>query len=297
MEPIKSNSIPVEMYNQDFSESLYKERYQISANDRSMFYSCSSLFKVSKYVVYDIVRNKVLLAYTAFLLLISLSLFNLEDETSKALVSLSSVIMIIVPLISIVFSTTYFYNSYEFTELLVSQPLRRSSILLGESCGIALSLLLAFVVGVALPVMVYDGGAVAMVMVMSGLGLTLAFVSLSFLASVMASDKAKGIGISLLLWFYFAVIYDALVLGIMFAFSDYPMERAMIGFASLNPIDLGRIVILLKLDVSALMGYTGALYRDFFGSGFGIGYAFFIMIIWVLLPLYVAVRIFNRKNL
>jgi Cu-processing system permease protein len=66
---------------------------------------------------------------------------------------------------------------------------------------------------------------------------------------------------------------------------------------SLNPIDLARIVILLKLDVSAMMGYTGAFYQNFFGSGGGIIYSLLIMIVWILLPLLIAHRKFCLKDI
>ena len=81
--------------------------------------------KIVKYVIIDILRNKIMLTYTLFLLLFSLSIFNLEDNSSKGLLSLLNIILITVPLVSILFSTIYVYNSAEFLELLVSQPLKR----------------------------------------------------------------------------------------------------------------------------------------------------------------------------
>lgn len=39
----------------------------------------------------------------------------------------------------------------------------------------------------------------------------------------------------------------------------------MIVLSALNPIDLGRILVLLKMDVAALLGYTGAVFRQFLG--------------------------------
>ena len=36
--------------------------------------------KIAKYIIYDIIRSKVLIAYTLFLLLASISLFNLEED-------------------------------------------------------------------------------------------------------------------------------------------------------------------------------------------------------------------------
>src|SRR5438874_411606 len=97
------------------------------------------------------------------------------------------------------------------------------------------------------------------------LSLFIIFVSIALLASVKTRDKAKGIGLAILLWFYFSIIFDGLVLFILFQFEDYPMEKPMLILTALNPIDLSRVLILLKMDISALMGYTGAVFKDFFG--------------------------------
>src|SRR6185369_12988138 len=103
--------------------------------------------KIIKYVIIDILRNKIMLAYTLFLLLISLSVFNLEDNAAKGLLSLLNIILIIVPLVSIMFAAIYVYNSAEFLELMVSQPLKRKTIWLSVFTGLAISLALAFFVG------------------------------------------------------------------------------------------------------------------------------------------------------
>lgn len=255
------------------------------------------MFKIAKYVVYDILRSKVLIAYSLFLLLVSFSLFSMEENSSKSLISLMSVVMIIVPLVSIIFSTTYFYNAYQFIELLVAQPISRSSILMGEFMGVSLSLLTALFAGVGIPILIYSPDATGLVLMISGFALTLSFISLAFFSSVAMRDKAKGIGMSLMLWFYFSVIYDGLVLGILFSFNEYPLEKAVIALASFNPIDLGRIIILMKMDISALMGLTGAVYKQFFGSNFGIIYSLIIMLFWIILPLLFALHIFKKKNL
>jgi Cu-processing system permease protein len=255
------------------------------------------MFKICKYIIYDIIRSKVLVAYALFLLLASIGLFNIEDNGAKAVISLMSIIMVIVPLVSIVFSTTYFYNASEFMELLVAQPIGRTSILLGEYIGVAFSMVCAFFVGIGIPVLIYAPGSTGIVLIISGIGLTMVFTSLAFFSAVSTRDKARGIGLALMIWFYFSVIYDGIVLAVLFAFNDYPLDKVVIALASLNPIDLGRIIILLKLDISALMGFTGAVYKKFFGSAFGMIYSLFMMALWVLIPLLGAIRIFKRKNL
>jgi len=238
-----------------------------------------------------------MLAYTGFLLAISLSVFNLEDNSAKGILSLLNVVLIIVPLVSIIFATIYIYNSAEFIELLLSQPLKRTRLLLSIFSGLAISMVLAFLLGVGLPILIYSPSNVGAALIAVGTGLTLVFVSLAILASILTRDKAKGIGIAILLWFYFSLIYDGIVLFLLFQFSDYPLEKASVVLSSLNPIDLGRIVILLKMDVSAMMGYTGAVFKDFFGGRWGSFYSCCLLMAWIGMPLYLSVRRFNRKDL
>jgi Cu-processing system permease protein len=235
--------------------------------------------------------------YTVFLLLISLSVFNLEDNSSKGLLSLLNIILIIVPLVSIIFSTIYIYNSAEFIELLVSQPLRRKYIWSSLFTGLSGSLSISFLAGAGLPLLIYAPADLGMIMTGMGLLLTIIFVAIAMLAAVLARDKAKGIGISIFLWLYFSLLFDGLVLFILFQFQDYPLEKFMIVATACNPIDLGRILILLKMDVSALMGITGAVFRDFFGSQTGFIIAIAIMVSWVMVIFWLSLRKFNRKDL
>jgi Cu-processing system permease protein len=245
----------------------------------------------------DILRSRVAAAYTLFLLAISLSIFNLEDNSAKGLLSMLNIILIIVPLVSLIFSTIYMYNSVEFIELLLSQPIQRKNLLLSIFAGICLSLIIAFAIGAAIPMILLEGSPTAYVMTLTGFALTSVFVSLAVLGSVITRDKAKGIGIAIMLWLGFSLLYDGLILLIMFQFSDYPLEKAVVVFCSLNPVDLARIVILLKLDISAMMGYTGAIFSQFFGTSAGTIYTASIILLWLLIPLLIALKKFKSKDL
>jgi Cu-processing system permease protein len=235
--------------------------------------------------------------YTLFLLISTFALFNLDSDSGKVVLSLLNVVLMVVPLVSIVFTTIHFFNSYEFIELMLAQPVNRRVIFLGEYMAVAFSLCAAFLVGVGVPMAMFGGGPGAATLVFSGVMLTLVFVSLAFLSSVLTRDKAKAIGIALLFWFYFSLIYDGLLLWIIYSFGDYPLEKVTLALISFNPVDLARIVMLLQLDISALMGYTGAFYKNFFGSNSGIVFSAGILVIWVLTPLWIALRVFKRKDL
>jgi Cu-processing system permease protein len=156
---------------------------------------------------------------------------------------------------------------------------------------------LAFLVGTGIPILVYQADAIGITMLIAGVLLSIIFVSIALLASVKTRDKAKGIGVAILLWFYFSIIFDGLVLFLLFQFQDYPMEKPMLVFSSLNPIDLTRILILLKMDISALMGYTGAIFQDFFGTVTGTVIALSTLILWIAAPCWLSLRCFIKKDL
>lgn len=253
--------------------------------------------KIIKYVIADILRNRIILLYTFFLLAASFSVFSLEDNNSKGLLSLLNIILIVVPLVSIVFSTIYIYNSAEFIELLVSQPLRRKSIWLSLFAGLAVSQSIAFFVGAGIPVLIYQPDMIGFTMILIGIILSIIFVGIASVSTVKTRDKAKGIGFAIMLWLYFSLLFDGLILFLLFQFADYPMEKPMIGISALNPIDLSRILILLQLDVSAMMGYTGAIFKDFFGTYTGITISFVVLLLWIIIPVWYSTRKFNTKDL
>lgn len=253
--------------------------------------------KVVKYIILDILQSKVIIAYTAFLLLFSLGLFLIEDIPGKSLISLLTLNLLLVPLVSILFSTIYIYNSSEFIELLLGQPLRRKSLWMGVVLSLAIALCLAFLIGCGLPILIFAATSTGVTMILTGLFITLIFVSLAALASMYIKDKTKGIGAALLIWLYFTLLYDGLILFLLFQLLDYPLENLIVGLSILNPIDLVRIVTLLQMDVSALMGATSAVFRQSFTGIAGTVVSFSVLLLWAGVPFLVSLKKFRKKDL
>lgn len=253
--------------------------------------------RIVKFIVLDILKNKIVLVYTLILAVLAWSVFSLEDNSTKGILTLLNVVLLTVPLVSVIFSTIYLYNSSEFIELLLSQPINRSKIWWSLFFGLVISLLLSFFIGVGIPILIYAPGDVGFMMLLVGLFISTVFVSIAFLSSIITRDKAKGIGISIMLWLFFALLFDGIVLFLLFQLADYPIEKMMVGITALNPIDLARILILLHLDVSAMMGYTGAIFKDFFGTSLGVVLVFIILFLWIAIPYWVSLFKFKRKDL
>lgn len=253
--------------------------------------------RIIRFIILDILKNKIVLVYTLILAVLAWSVFSLEDNSTKGILTLLNVVLLTVPLVSVIFSTIYLYNSSEFIELLLSQPINRSKIWWSLFFGLVISLLLSFFIGVGIPILIYAPGDVGFMMLLVGLFISTVFVSIAFLSSIITRDKAKGIGISIMLWLFFALLFDGIVLFLLFQLADYPIEKMMVGITALNPIDLARILILLHLDVSAMMGYTGAIFKDFFGTSLGVVLVFIILSLWIAIPYWVSLVKFKRKDL
>ena len=234
-------------------------------------------------------RSRWSYVYFAFYLLLGVVLLFLNNNLSKAVITLMNVIIIIVPLIGTIFGVMYYYNSKEFTELLLAQPLKRSSIFLGQYLGVALSLSMSLILGLGIPFIFYGlfkSNAIwdFSLLLITGTFLTFIFTALAFNIALSNENRIKGFGYAILLWLFLAVIYDGLFLMSLIFFEDYPLDKLSLFGTMLNPIDLSRTLILLKLDISALLGYTGAVFKKFFGTNFGLIVSIIMLSVWVVLP-------------
>ena len=247
------------------------------------------MLKILKYSVFDLMRSRWSYVYFAFYLLLGTVLLFLNNDLSKAVITLMNVIIILVPLIATVFGVMYYYNSKEFTELLLALPLKRSTIFLGLYLGVAFSLVMSLVLGLGIPFMLYGifkSSAIwdFSLLLITGAFLTFIFTALSFNIALSHENRIKGFGYAMLLWLFLAIIYDGIFLMSLVLFEDYPLDKLSLVGTMLNPIDLSRTLILLKLDISALLGYTGAVFKQFFGTNLGLIVSMFMLTAWVVLP-------------
>ncbi len=247
------------------------------------------MFKIFKYSFFDLARSRWAYIYTAFYLLLATALMWLSGDLSKVIISLMNIILVLVPLIATMFGVMYYYNSREFTELLLAHPLKRSNIFFGQYLGVAGSLSASLLLGLGLPFLFYGIFQSPqifnfLILLVVGVMLSLIFSAIAFFIALRNENRIRGFGLAIFAWLFFALIYDGIFLLALALFGDYPLEGFAIGASLFNPIDLSRILILLKLDISALMGYTGAVFQQFLGTMAGILSAALVLFLWVALP-------------
>jgi Cu-processing system permease protein len=259
------------------------------------------VWKVVRAQMRDAVRSRWIAVYTLFFLLLTEGLLRFSGGNAKAVLSLATAALAIIPLATLVLSTIYVYNAREFTELLLAQPIKRSSLFAGLYLGLAIPTAAGFLVGAGIPFAIRGGGdpqlhgAVATLLA-TGTLLTFVFTAIAFCIALRTDDRLRGLGVALGLWLLMGVLYDGFVLLTVAVLADYPIERPLLALTFANPVDLARVLLLLELDVSALMGYTGAVFQRFFGGGVGMSLAACALVAWIAVPVMIGARQFRQKD-
>lgn len=257
--------------------------------------------KIFRYELSDVLRSRWVIGYGAFFMVVADLLYRSGGGSAHVMLSMMNAVLILVPLVCTVFGTMYLYSAREFTELMLSQPVRRSTLFSGLYLGLVVPLTATFAVGMAVPFLLHGVERASQfrtlaVLLLVGALLTFVFTALAFYAAVRFEDRVRGLGAAVMLWLFFSIIYDGLILGVVHAFADYPLEQAVIALTLLNPIDLGRVLLLLNFDTSALMGYTGAVFEQFFGSALGMLISLTALAVWLVVPLVVGKSLFEQKD-
>jgi Cu-processing system permease protein len=261
----------------------------------------TTTLQILRYGLHDLVRNRWVIAYALFFAVACDLLLRLSGTTAGAMLSLLNVVLLLIPLTTIVFGTIYWHGAREFNELLLAQPVSRSTLFHGLFAGLVVPLSAAFIVGVGTPLLLHraidatNAGMVAM-MTCAGVALTGVFGALAVLIGGVVEDRLKGVGVALAVWLVLTIAYDGLVLLASVQLADYPLERVLLALTFANPVDLARVLLVLQFDVSALMGYTGAVFNRVLGTPAGALAAFVGLGAWMVVPGLFALRAFRRRD-
>ncbi len=256
--------------------------------------------KLIKYQLRDVLRSKWVFLYFLFFLVATDALFRFGGDGERVILSMMNIILLIIPLVSIMLGTMYLYNAREYIELMLSQPVKRSQLFIALFAALVLPMSTAVLLGVGLPFVwqgaIFTHAGSVLFLIFMGISLTVIFSSIAFFIALMTEDRIRGLGLSIVLWLFFAVVYDGLILLFIYFYSHYPLQQPVLILSMLNPLDLGRIALLIRFDASALMGFTGAVFQNFFGSTRGLLIVFAVMLTWMATPLLLGFRRFVMRD-
>lgn len=256
---------------------------------------------ISGFVIKDILRSRWSIANSLFFAIATAGLFYLQADSARVAVSISSLSLVFIPLISLIYTAMYYYNSRDFIELILTQPIGRRSVFLGLLLGILISLVAGFITGIGIPYAILgssdwtDISAIIAVIIIA-IALSSIFAALALVAATRCDDRGKGLAVILGMWLVAAVLYDGLVLAAATALAEYPMETPLLIASLTNPVDLARVLFLVHSDMAALMGYTGAVFMRFFDQPIGLVVATVSLLAWFAAPVWYGLRRFNNKD-
>lgn len=259
------------------------------------------------------IRNKwtVIFAGVFGLLIVGISYIGIMAEGfsgmqnfTRTSASMLNLVLYIVPLVALIMGTLSFTSDRGTTELLFSQPVFRSEVLLGKILGLfyslSLSMLAGFLVagGIILSVTGEEGMLQYGIFVLLSLLLALVFLVVAVVIATANKRKSRSFGIALFAWFFFVLLYDLIVLGISLFFkgqtANYILFLSLFG----NPVDMVRVASLIILDNVSIFGAAGAaLLRFLGGSVLSVVLLVSALVLWIGIPLAFSRHLLNKQDI
>ena len=213
--------------------------------------------------------------------------------------SLTSLVIYLVPLIALILGYDAIIGERErgSLDLLLSLPITRLELLLGKYLGLALALAASTVAGFGLAglALSYGIGLDALYhyagFMLSTLLMGLAFLSIALLVSVLATNKVAASGAAVVLWFFFVLVYDLILLGILVATEGRYTGAAFPVLLLLNPADIFRILNVFSLEEVKTLYGLATVFPETLANPWLLGTT---MLLWIAAPLALAYNRFRH---
>jgi Cu-processing system permease protein len=269
------------------------------------------LYTVAAKEFQDGLRNRWIGAITLIFAVLSLGLAYFGSAASGTLgfasldstiISLASLAVVLIPLIALMLSYNAFVGEYEQGTmlLLLTYPLSRAQLLLGKFLGqgaiLAVSALLGFGVA-ALAIICFSESDTAQVIrafgafIVSAVLLGWVFVALAYVISVLVSEKSKAAGLALLVWFLFVLVFDLALMALLVASEGHINSKVLPLLLLFNPTDIFRLINYVVIDAESYGGVLQLAQQ----SQPTLSQLYFVMVMWVVIPLTLAWLVFKRK--
>ncbi|WP_020590664.1 ABC transporter permease subunit [Kiloniella laminariae] len=263
----------------------------------------------------DALRNRWILAATALLALLALSLAFVgtapvgsvrASMMQVTVISLASLSVFLVPLIALMLSYDTIVGDIERGSmlLLMTYPVSRWQLIFGKFLGHSFILSLATIVGYgsagvliaasAESTSAQDWAAFAG-LIGSTVLLGSAFISLGYLLSVVVKERATAIGLAVAVWLFFVLLYDMAVLGILVVDQGETLKADLVNLLLLfNPADSFRLLNLTGFDsTAALSGMSSIAGRAILPPWFALA----ALNAWIMIPFTISGFLFSRREL
>ncbi|HEY9856939.1 MAG TPA: ABC transporter permease subunit [Stenomitos sp.] len=222
---------------------------------------------------------------------------------AKTSASLLNLVLILFPLVALFLGTSSMTSERGALELLLSQPVTRSEVMVGKFLGLTSTLLTSTLVGfgaAGLVIGARTGGAdVGRFLALTALScaLQVAFLSVAMLLAALTNNRVRALGAAVAAWFASVILYDLLVVGGAVLIGAKQLSAALVLMLFLNPVDLVRVLGIISLDSVTAFGATGASLIRMFGVTGALVALIVALLAWMVAPLVVALWRFRKADL
>ncbi|WED25651.1 ABC transporter permease [Vibrio sp. DW001] len=269
------------------------------------------VFAVALKEFQDSLRNRWFVSITFIFSLLSIGLSYYgsvasghigSPSLSTTIASLSSLSVFIIPLIALLLCYDSFVGEHESGTLLLlmTYPISHGQLLLGKFLGQGSIITLATILGfgsaavlLSITTDMQDVGRSFSLFIITSSLLGLCFVALAYIISVSVSEKSKAAGIALIIWLFFVLVFDLVLLGLLVGSSEAITQHGLVQLMMFNPADLFRLINLSSLNSSDVNGVLAVAINSSFSTSTLLG----AMVAWVVIPLGITLIIFRQKNL
>jgi len=231
--------------------------------------------------------------------------FGVQDFARTA-VSLMQLVLLLVPLTALVFGVLELTPDRGAAELLFSQPVARSAILVGKLLGLFLALLAAQALGFgAAGLVIYaqagDMGLGTYVGV-SGASVVLTAIFLGVAGLVAAGNlgrrRSRALAIALVIWFVAVGLFDVAALGVASMLRSGHASRLLMTAVFVNPVDAIRTGVLLGIEGTAAFGAASLAFLRFTRGPLGAALLLSAsLLVWLVWPTLVAARLLKHRDI
>ncbi len=273
----------------------------------------NAIFTVAAKEFRDGLRNRWIVAISIIfaILAIGLAYFGAAaagqvgfTSLSTTLVSLASLAVFIIPLIALMLAYDGVVGEDENGTLLLllTYPLSRWQLLIGKMTGHGAIMAFSTLVGF---------GAAAVIMgsfsdtrwpeliaafglfIVSAVLLGWVFIAFAYIISGSVTEKSKAAGMALIVWFLFVLVFDLGLLGLLVSTQGDVDAELLPYLLLLNPTDIFRLITISYFASEQITGLMAITQHVRFSTTT----LLLALLVWLAVPMAIALLIFNRRSL
>ncbi len=208
--------------------------------------------------------------------------------------SLVSLVIYLVPLIALILGFDAIVGERErgSLNLLLSMPITRFELILGKFAGLSAALAFSTLAGFGLVGILLSYQQLDLTglyhyfgFVFSAILMGMAFLSMAILTSVLASDRARASGGAIGVWFFFVLVYDLVLLGILVGTGGGIGGNVFPLLLLLNPADIFRILNVFSSEQVRTFYGLATVFPQNLSDPWFLG---MVMLFWIAAPLSLA---------